>query len=283
MLTQFTQTDLLRSIGEYRIAKLLNHFTNDLLQANIQIPNREQQNGQYLDSVAVIFRDSSRLPHPMLETLLTLENAATSENQDRLESSIQRQLDELSLRDCVLDRALELWFAAPEELSQFATPPSQIENQNPARDLLDSKIENDPIPLSSISNGGEGQGEEAFKPSQPQDLPINGQPETKSPSDHGDGTSPPQIENQNSKIENALPLSSAPSGGEGRGEEELNGGPGEEASQVKNDPASVENPPTPVSEVTNGSSHEAAGFGPSQIQNQKSKMTTKSPWPASPP
>src|SRR6266850_7673184 len=146
MLTQFTQTDLLRSIGEYRIAKLLNHFTTDLLQANIQIPNREQQNGQYLDSVAAIFRDSSRLPHRMLQTLLTLENAATSENQDRLEEAIQRQPDELRLRDCVLDRAIELWFVAPEELSQFATPPSQIENQK-------SKIENDPIPLSSISNG----------------------------------------------------------------------------------------------------------------------------------
>ena len=60
----------------------------------------------------------------MLQTLLTLENAAASENQDWLEASIQRQPDELSLRDCMLDRALELWFAAPEELSQFATPPS---------------------------------------------------------------------------------------------------------------------------------------------------------------
>jgi len=201
-LSQFTQTSLLRSIGESRIAKLLNHFSADLLNANINIPNREEQNGQYLDSVAAIFKDSSRLPHRMLHTLLTIENAATSENQDRLEAYIQRQPDQLSLRDCLLDRALELWFAAPEELSQFATPPSQIENQNPARDLLDSRIENDPIPLSSISNGGEGQGEEAFKPSQPQDLPINGQPETKSPSDHGDGTSPPQIEIQKSKIEN---------------------------------------------------------------------------------
>src|SRR5207302_1701325 len=50
MLTQFTQISLLRTIGESRIAKLLNHFSTDMLNANIPIPNREEQNGQYLDS-----------------------------------------------------------------------------------------------------------------------------------------------------------------------------------------------------------------------------------------
>src|SRR5882762_1170097 len=177
MLTQFTQTDLLRSIGEYRIAKLLNHFTTDLLQANIQIPNREQQNGQYLDSVAGIFRDSSRLPHRMLQTLLTLESATTSENQDRLEEAIQRQPDELSLRDCVLDRAIELWFVAPEELSQFATPPSQIQN-----------------PTSETSSPERG-----FSTRSNVDPAIAPDADNTTKEQF---TSLPQIENQNSKIKN---------------------------------------------------------------------------------
>src|SRR5439155_841731 len=74
----------------------------------------------YFSSLATILACSS-LPDRVHTALCTLEVATSPENRPRLEDAIQRRIPCVSLTDCAVDRALELWFLVPEELSQFQT------------------------------------------------------------------------------------------------------------------------------------------------------------------
>src|SRR6266704_3515734 len=59
-------------------------------------------------------------PNAFEKPLFTLEEAASPENHDRLHETTNRRLPCISLGGlCDLDHALELWFAAPDELAQF--------------------------------------------------------------------------------------------------------------------------------------------------------------------
>src|SRR5882762_3498374 len=131
MLTLFTQPSTLQSIGHNRITRLLFGFTDDLRAANLPALLVEHQNGNYVDHLAAFLADHSRLPERLRNTLLTLENAASETNHEALESIIQRCLGGATLTGLPLDRALEVWFSAPEELSQFQPP-----NPNPDLNLL---------------------------------------------------------------------------------------------------------------------------------------------------
>src|SRR6266404_5156193 len=120
-LEYFSQPEILRQIGSRRLAKLLDGFGDDLKAGSILLPNSESENGSYFDSLAPVLR-SSTLPDRLRAALFTLEAATSPENQDRLDSAIQRRIPCVSVSPCcALDRALELWFHAPEEFSQFRT------------------------------------------------------------------------------------------------------------------------------------------------------------------
>ena len=125
-LHYFIQPAILRQIGACRLAKLLDGFRDDLKAANIFLPSSEAENGSYFDSLAPIL-GSAALPDRLRAALFTLEAAASPDNRDRLDSAIQRRIPCVSLTACAVDRALELWFLVPEELSQFqadTAPPS---------------------------------------------------------------------------------------------------------------------------------------------------------------
>src|SRR5882724_8857317 len=122
-LESFTQPEILHQIGSRRLAKLFDGFRDHLKTASILLPTAESENGSYFDSLARIL-GSSTLPDALHGALFTIEAAASPENRDRLDSAIQRQIPCVSLAGCCpLDCALELWFQAPEELSQFQTGP----------------------------------------------------------------------------------------------------------------------------------------------------------------
>ena len=122
-LNQFTKPAVLQNIGPLRVAKFLDGFADDLKAANITLPTPESVNGDYLHSVAALLASSALLPDRLRVALLTLEVAASPENDARLDTAIQHRIPCVSLnRNCPLDCALELWFAAPDELSQFAPP-----------------------------------------------------------------------------------------------------------------------------------------------------------------
>jgi hypothetical protein len=66
-------------------------------------------------------------------TLLTFEAAASPKNQDILDATIQRAIPCIAVnRHCALDRALDLWFAAPSEFSQFTPSPAEVTPPGPS-------------------------------------------------------------------------------------------------------------------------------------------------------
>src|SRR5438105_10806871 len=124
LLREFTNPDTLHTIGHIRVAKLLDCFSPDLTRSNVPVPPAPDPanpppNGEYFDAVAALLR-AAHLPEPLLSTLATIEHAAAPENAAALDLAIQRRIPCISLnRDCPLDCALELFFAAPAELGRF--------------------------------------------------------------------------------------------------------------------------------------------------------------------
>src|ERR1043166_9031837 len=119
-LKYFTQTPILRQIGHRRLAKLLADFDQDLKDSKVVLPEPDPQN---VDSFADLANAlaTQRLPPSLHKALLTIENAASPENDKPLWSSIGRRIPGVSVsHDCALDRVLELWFLAPDEFSQFS-------------------------------------------------------------------------------------------------------------------------------------------------------------------
>src|SRR5438445_8147622 len=132
-LKYFTQPEILQQIGHIRVPKFLDGFGDELKAANITLPaapdstysTPNPQDGPYFDSVAAILARETLLPERLRAALVTLEAAASPENEHRLDSTIQRRIPCVSVnRDCPLDCALELWFAVPDELAQFTVPKS---------------------------------------------------------------------------------------------------------------------------------------------------------------
>src|SRR6058998_2048592 len=126
MLTQFTQPAILRQIGHIRLAKFLDSFKDNLapappdLLSTIKVQSGSDEPSVDFTSLAAALALTYRLPDRLPNALFTLEAAACPENRDRLQDAIHRRIPCVGVNwQCPLDCALELWFAAPDELSQF--------------------------------------------------------------------------------------------------------------------------------------------------------------------
>ena len=165
-LNCFTQPAILKAIGRVRLAMFLETFAEDLKATNILLPPPEPENDDYFSALATAFACAQSLPHRLRKALFTLEEAASPKNHERLQEAIKRRIPCVAVSEhCALDRALELWFAVPDELEQFANsihqsidPVSII--QNPA-----SAIQN---PVSAIQNPL------YFQPIEPWPEPVDG-------------------------------------------------------------------------------------------------------------
>jgi hypothetical protein len=103
-----------------RLNKFLAPFSVELAAGGISFPDHESANGSYYDSINAALASPDRLPAPLRIALLTLEKAAAPDNANRLDDAIQRRIRCVNLHNrCPVDCALELWFRAPDELSQF--------------------------------------------------------------------------------------------------------------------------------------------------------------------
>ena len=121
ILNFFTQTAILRQIGHRRLARLLHPFDVDLKAAGLVLPKPDPDDDDYFADLACALSITGRLPARLRQTLLTIELAASPENNQPLWSAIKRRIPQVSVSgDCVLDRALELWFVAPEGLAGHA-------------------------------------------------------------------------------------------------------------------------------------------------------------------
>src|SRR6266852_721263 len=123
VLNYFTQSPILRQVGHRRLARLLKPFDEDLKAARLVLPEPDPQNDDYFADLANALSMADRLPGRLRQTLLTIELAASPENDKPLWCAIGRRIPGVSVsHDCALDRALDLWFLAPEEFSQFIAP-----------------------------------------------------------------------------------------------------------------------------------------------------------------
>jgi len=135
-LPQFTHPAILQAIGHIRVPTFLGGFADDLKAANVLLPTApdsadfrvpnpaaDSPHGIYFASVAALLSSPALLPERLRAALFALEAAASPQNQAWLEATIQRRIPSVSLTGlCNLDRALELWFTDPEELSKFTLP-----------------------------------------------------------------------------------------------------------------------------------------------------------------
>src|SRR5712691_4343923 len=91
-LNYFTQTATLRQIGHRRLAKLLNPFDAELEAARCTLPAPDPQNDDYFADLACALSIAERLPGRLRQTLLTIELAASPENDKPLWSAINRRI-----------------------------------------------------------------------------------------------------------------------------------------------------------------------------------------------
>src|SRR6266567_1488073 len=119
-LKYFTQSEILQQIGIARLFKLLDEYADDLKGVHIVLPTPGSERDDHFDVLAATFASPELLPERLRAGLFALEEAAAPENRDRLQAAIEHRIPSVSLASCCpLDCALELWFAAPDELSQF--------------------------------------------------------------------------------------------------------------------------------------------------------------------
>ena len=133
-LKYFTQTPILRQIGHRRLAKLFNAFDQEMKASKLLWPAPAPQDDNYFADVASALSSLPQsLPKNLRNALFTIEEAASPENDTRLWIAINRRIPGVSVSiDCPLDRALELWFVAPEEFSQFAPALDSFSEGGPA-------------------------------------------------------------------------------------------------------------------------------------------------------
>src|ERR1043165_5311133 len=118
MLTQFIQPAILKGIGHARLTRFFEGFGGELKAVNVVLP--APAHGNYFDALAAVLAAPTQLPERMRATLFALEEAAAPANNPRLQEAILRRIPRVCLAGLsAVDRALELWFVVPEELSQF--------------------------------------------------------------------------------------------------------------------------------------------------------------------
>jgi len=147
MLTKFTQSNILKEVGHARLAKLLAEFDVQLKSSQIVLPQPDPLDANYFAALAAIFASPEALPPQLRETLLTLEEVASAKNAERLQASLKRRIPCVAVSEtCALDRALDLFFLVPDELSQFQERGmTDVECRNP------KEQQNGPLPMNLTS------------------------------------------------------------------------------------------------------------------------------------
>ncbi len=124
-LQYFTQPTILQQIGPRRLASLLKAFP-DFNAANLIPPQVNGENNHDFSQLAARLGDTQALPEKLRTMLFALEAAASPENNNWLWRTVHQRAPGVSVsQDCPLDRALELWFVAPDELSQLTAAPGR--------------------------------------------------------------------------------------------------------------------------------------------------------------
>jgi len=119
-LQQFTNPARLLSIDTRRTDKLLRPFIAELSAAGLSVPTAAADiaDRAYVDAVLALLTHPD-CPSALLENLLTIETAALPENAESIDEAITRLLPNVNISNDPLERAMELFFLHPEELTRF--------------------------------------------------------------------------------------------------------------------------------------------------------------------
>ncbi|HSU55225.1 MAG TPA: hypothetical protein VLT36_14295 [Candidatus Dormibacteraeota bacterium] len=126
----FNDIDMLRFIGQARMARLLEPYRTDLAALSLQLPPAQPETAGYCPRLGLVLAYPDALPQKLRACLLALENAASSENCCELEAAIDRS-PVRNHRFHPLDRALELHFQAPELLKPFEIVGDEVTSPPP--------------------------------------------------------------------------------------------------------------------------------------------------------
>jgi hypothetical protein len=207
----FTQPDVLHFINCRKWARFLSAFAPELHQANLTVPDPDHLNGHDIFWFARFFANSN-LPEKLRKALRTLETAADPTNEGRIDRIFARRFPQDNFGHLhPLDRALELWFNAREELAPF--------EPNPPAPPAETNTPTNPLPAPSATEGnhhenGESQsGMNNHEQNPPPPNLLGNQTENQKPQNPPEPFSAvsPQIENRPAPNENgpALPATDA--------------------------------------------------------------------------
>jgi hypothetical protein len=188
----FAQPAVVQFINCRRLALFVSRFTPELNAANLTVPDPDHLNGHDTAWFARFFANSN-LPEKLRKALRTLETAADPTNEARVETILARRFPQNNFGHWhPLDRALELWFNAREELAPFEPKPSAPPAETHA-----------PIENQASLRSATGLGRSNVPPQ------IDERASLHSPTNAAEQLTPtppsavsPQIENQKSQIEN---------------------------------------------------------------------------------
>ncbi len=257
----FTQPDVLHFINCRKWARFVSAFAPELRAANLTVPDPDHLNGHDIYWFARFFANPN-LPENLRKALMTLETAAHPANEDRVYSILMRRSPQDNFGHLhPLDRALDLWFNAREELAPFEPNPpasttdsqgltnhlpaapgteaAQLENGE-SQSGMDNHEQN-PAPANPFENQIENQ------KSQIENHTVSGRSNVPSPTDeHASLHSPAKVDDQFPQNPNNVPIENAP--------DNL------AENQIKNQKSEIANPPEPAPSVV------------PQIENQKSQI-----------
>jgi hypothetical protein len=161
------------------------------------VPDPDHLNGHDTFWFARFFANPN-LPENLRKALMTIETAADPTNEHRLARIFSRRFPQDNYGHLhPLDRALELWFNAREELAPF--------EPNPPASPSNTDVPTNPIPSDTAGNYHENRESESRVDNHEQNPapanPLGNQ--TENPSEPPSAVVP-QIENQKSPIENEV-------------------------------------------------------------------------------
>ncbi len=112
---QFKKPQVLASIGREHLGRLFGRFGPELQSRSLVLPDRTLPLDRYLMSIAHLLLVPDRLPEELVETLFIIEEMATADGQERLETGFSAAGLALELDDSPsrAEIAVHAWLKNP--------------------------------------------------------------------------------------------------------------------------------------------------------------------------
>jgi len=118
---RFTKPHVLRRLGRPLLARFLAQFAPQLAAQTLSLPAPALPDGLYFQALARLLMSPEGLTEPLNEALFAIDEMATPEGQQRLETAIAQSGLALRLQheSSPADVALQVWMAAPALLARL--------------------------------------------------------------------------------------------------------------------------------------------------------------------